>query len=385
MVRVAGLRALGKLGQQIPLEYLLLALKDSEWEVREMAILVLGEMKTQLPNLLQSLLKAAQFDPHTQVRDIAAQTLDQYEVWSKSTHRIAEQPATYNTHIHNPAFDAYAHSARIDTHVHNPAFNTDAHSPETEEVIKDVSQIQVQESKYQYQETQHQQATTPLRPEMWKTFLLNSQHRLKHYRLVGQRQFPLIHKSIWISAPLAILMGYLCAIFSSQHNAAAYLALFTTLSAAISAAFIYGGENDAGLELTLTTPTSIRFVMFWRFVLVIGYNLLLSAIASVGLALLYNGGLLQIIQFWLGPVMLLSSIALTLSFLVSSWFALVTALLIEASQVFAFSNKHILPMPDLSLTITTHWQTNPFMLIAALLVFLIALYYAPYRPGLRNP
>src|SRR5260370_16443574 len=88
------------------------------------------------------------------------------------------------------------------------------------------------------------------------------------------------------------------------HDTALQLALFTTVSAAAGTAFIYDGENDAGLELTLSTPTSMRIVMFYRFLLVVSYNILLSACASAVLALTHRAGLWEIVQIWLGPILL---------------------------------------------------------------------------------
>lgn len=209
-----------------------------------------------------------------------------------------------------------------------------------------------------------------------------------HFWLVFKRQIPLIHKSIWIATPLLLLFGcglVLFATMQSPDNAQKIetaLALFTTVSSAAGVAFIYGAENDAGFELTLSTPTSIRVVMLSRLLLVVGYNFMLSAFASAIIALTHGGGLWEIIQLWLGPMLLLSSITLTLSLMIGSWLALLTALILEATQASLFGFERHLAL--LQLTQPDVWQTNPTMLFLAVVLIVFAILYAPRQPRLSN-
>lgn len=211
---------------------------------------------------------------------------------------------------------------------------------------------------------------------------------LLHCWLVFKRQVPLIHVSVWIVAPLVILFGGWLAFYdivvihitSIAGNWS--LPLFTTVSAAAGAAFIFGAENDAGLEITLSTPTSIRLIMLFRMVLVVGYNFALAALASTFIAIAHGGGLWQIMQMWLGPMLLLSSFTFALSLLLGSWIALLVSFILEASQAFLLdANKY---MATLQLNQADFWQTNPMMLVLAVIFIAFALFYAPRQPRLSN-
>lgn len=122
-------------------------------------------------------------------------------------------------------------------------------------------------------------------------------HVLTHLWLVLNRQVRIIHKSIWIASTLVGLFCCCLALFFSTHSpgrvhdATSLLTLFTAVVAASGVAFMYGSDKDPGFEITLSTPTSIRIVMLCRMALVIGYNFVLSAIASAIIAIAHGGGL----------------------------------------------------------------------------------------------
>lgn len=207
-----------------------------------------------------------------------------------------------------------------------------------------------------------------------------------HFWLVLKRQVPLLPKSIWIASTLIILLGCILTLMTLLHTQTSLetsiLALMTTISAAASVAFIYGAENDAGFELTLATPTSIRLIMLCRLLLVVGYNFALAACASAMVALVHGGGFGQIVQTWLGPMLLLSSITLTLSLLLGSWFALFIGLILEASQALLINfERHV---PVLEFAQANVWQTNPTMLLLAVMFIVFAVLYAPRQPRLNN-
>jgi hypothetical protein len=209
-----------------------------------------------------------------------------------------------------------------------------------------------------------------------------------HLWLVFAQQIRLIHKSIWI---VSTLVGVFCcsmAFIFSRHaqynlqNMTSILVLFTAVVASSGVAFIYGSDNDAAFEITLATPTSIRIVMLCRVVLVIGFNFILSAIASFIIALVHSGGIWEIMQLWLGPMLLLSSISISLSLLVGSAFAVATTLILEALQAIPVTIEKGLVVlqfarPDV-------WQTSPTVLLLALFLFVFAVFYAPRQPRLSN-
>jgi hypothetical protein len=160
------------------------------------------------------------------------------------------------------------------------------------------------------------------------------------------------------------------------------LVLFTAVVASSGVAFIFGTDNDAGFEITLATPTSIRIVMLCRVVLVIGYNFILSATASFIIALVHGGGIWEIMQLWLGPMLLLSSISVSLSLIIGSAFAVAISLILEALQAIPLTIERGLPVlqfarPDMM-------QSSPAVIFLALLLFIFAVYYAPRHPRLSN-
>jgi hypothetical protein len=209
-----------------------------------------------------------------------------------------------------------------------------------------------------------------------------------HLWLVFKRQVRLIHKSIWVVPPLLLLFGYSLAHFAVRgsidhlHQVETVLALITTVSAAAGVAFIYGAENDAAIELTLSTPTSIRIVMLCRLVLVVGYNFIIAACTSTCVALLSDGSPWDIMQLWLGPMLLFSSMALALSLLLGSWFAMIVTFMLEVTQ--AILSGFTRYTPALRFTPPELWQTTPMMLLLALLIIVFAVIYAPRQPRLSN-
>ncbi len=213
---------------------------------------------------------------------------------------------------------------------------------------------------------------------------------LLHFWLILKAQVRIIHRSIWIASALVILFGgvltsvafYSLAAHNHWSQITLFLSLITTITAASGSAFIYGTENDAGLELTLATPTSIRFVMLSRLVLVVGYDFMLSFIVSCAVSLLFGGSLWGIMQLWVGPMVLLSSITLLLSLLIGSWLAMLVSFILEFIQALPLSlTQH---MPALQMANPVTWQTTPTILLLAALFILFAMFYAPRQPKLSE-
>ena len=232
--------------------------------------------------------------------------------------------------------------------------------------------------------TQSTQVLQPKQTTHWHSLLSS----LFHLWLVFKRQVPLIHLSIWIATPLVILFGGGLAFYDIVIIHVAGIAtmwslpLFTTVSSAASAAFIYGAENDAGLEITLSTPTSIRLVMLCRMLWVVGYNFVLAALASTIIAVAQGGELWQIIQTWLGPMLLLSSFTLVLSMILGSWVAVLVSIILETAQSFLLDTNQQPAMIQLSQA--GLWHTNTTMLLLALLFIAFAIFYAPKQPRLAS-
>jgi hypothetical protein len=328
LVRVAALRALSRMGKRAPLEHLLHALRDNDWEVREMAVLCLSEMNAQETDLMSSLLRIAQHDPHNTVRDAAQYALIKYENDLTTTSKQSQQEVS--------------------------------------------SQPEVASIPARLRELTHQTIRASI-----------------HYAVILTRQVALIHKSVWLGSLGIMLLGSILSVHSmfngrdsNLQSAISYLALFMCISAAAGTAFFYGGENDLAHELILTTPTSIRVIMLFRFMLVLGYNILLSACASIVIAMLHGGGLWEVIQCWLGPMVLISSVAFSISLLLGSWFSLLISLIATISHLLSLKINQ--PLPSIDLIMANNWQINPLICYGALLLLLVAIYYAPRQPRLAT-
>lgn len=206
---------------------------------------------------------------------------------------------------------------------------------------------------------------------------------LHHLWLVFRAQISLIHKSIWLVSALVCLLGLSLSLIMATRThaqaqfAADLLVLFIVVAGASGSAFIYGASVDPGFELAITTPTSLRFVMLCRMLLVLGYNFLLGLLASAVFASVYGGGLWECIQLWLGPLLFLSSLCLAISLFISSTFALLCTIVIEALQIAParFSLLVNLPLPELNLN-----STSPALFIAALLLIVLAVIFVPRQP-----
>lgn len=207
-----------------------------------------------------------------------------------------------------------------------------------------------------------------------------------HLWLLCKNQARIIHKSIWIVTPLVMLFATALSLAAIEGNGArlpfaeSVLSLITALSAASGAAFLFGEENDPGLEITLSTPTSMRLVMLCRLGLAIGYNVALAAIASLIIAVAHGGSVWEIMQTWLGPLLLLSSITLILSVVIGSWFAMLAGILLESLRALpGFLNQHA---PLLQTINPASWPTNPAIVFLAVLLIVFAVFYAPRQPRL---
>ncbi len=214
------------------------------------------------------------------------------------------------------------------------------------------------------------------------------QRAAHHLWLVFTRQIPLIHKSIWIASILVNI--FMCALVFLGHEGARHnlhsvegvLAFFTTIAAATGVAFMYQAEHDAGYEIILSTPTSIRIVMICRMALVVGYNLALAAVTSAIIAIALGGTLWDFMRIWLGPMLLLASISLAVSVIFGSIVSVGVSLLLEIVQAITTSLEKSIPF--IHFLHTSLLQTTPTALFVALLLIVFAVYYAPRQPRLSN-
>lgn len=219
------------------------------------------------------------------------------------------------------------------------------------------------------------------------------QHRsfrrgVHHLWLVFSRQVPLIHKSIWIASILVNILMLVLIFLGREgarhnlHSVEGVLAFFTTIAAAAGVAFMYQAEHDAGYEIILSTPTSVRIMMICRMLLVVGYNMALAALTSAIIAIALGGTLWDFMHIWLGPMLLLASISLTISVIFGSVVSLAISLLLEVAQAVISSMERLIPA--VHFVRVNLLQTTPLALCIALLLIVFAVYYAPRQPRLSN-
>ncbi len=214
------------------------------------------------------------------------------------------------------------------------------------------------------------------------------QRVMYHLWLVFTRQIPLIHKSIWVASILVnVLMCVLVFLShaSARHNlqgVEGVLSLFTTIAAATGVAFMYQAEHDAGYEIILSTPTSIRIVMICRMILVVGYNMALAAVTSAIIAITLGGTLWDFMHIWLGPMLLLASISLTVAVIFGSVVSVAVSLLLAVMQAIATSFEQAIPL--IHVLRANLLQTTPTAFFIAFLLIVFAVYYAPRQPRLSN-
>ncbi len=313
LVRMAALRALGQLGEHAPLDQVVLALRDRDMAVRETAVEVLRTLPGQAVRPL-----------------LVAETQDE-----SATVRVA-------------ALDALAY--------HNIAF---AAHPVVHRRIEAMGAISAAYSKTR----QWAQPFTQAFGHAWHIFL---------------RQ-PAVLQHNWFAPVLTLLLADIAVILAAMqmttnlHDISLLLGVVTTLSAAIGIAFAANLSHDAGSEITLATATSVRMILFCRLLVVIASTCLISGGASVAVALAYGQGPWGVIQLWLGPLLLISSLTLALVLLLGSWVAFIAACVLEAVQTLRINaGGQLLPLQHPAL-----WQSNPLIFALALLFLLAAFLYAP--------
>jgi len=175
-------------------------------------------------------------------------------------------------------------------------------------------------------------------------------------------------------------LGCVVALLAVSASAAgAALAVFVPVIAAVGVAFVYGPENDPSLEVALSTPTPPRLVLLARLVLVYGYDLALALAATGALALVRAdvGLVWPLVSLWIGPMLFLSALALLLSLLFGSAPAILAALGLWATKLFASGYASSTFAPAGLDLIDAFWRTNLVLVPLAALCLAVAILQAP--------
>jgi hypothetical protein len=207
---------------------------------------------------------------------------------------------------------------------------------------------------------------------------------------LARAQVRLIPRSIWIASALTMLGGVglsLLVALGTRHaspaagaaHAALILGIFAPLVAAIGAAYVYGPQSDAGLELVLATPTSPRLVLLTRLAIVVGYDLALSIGASLVLVVVSRGSFSAVVGVWIGPLLLLSSVSLVLSLLLSGVAAITGAVVLWVSRLVSAVGASTAGgwLQRVGEPLQAFWQSSPALVVAALALLAFAVFYVP--------
>jgi hypothetical protein len=197
-------------------------------------------------------------------------------------------------------------------------------------------------------------------------------------------QLPLVRGAIWIASAVTMMVGCLVAVLvSGMVDSGLVLAMVAPLVAAIGVAFIYGPDNDPGLELSLATPTPPQLVLAARLTLVYAFDLAVAVIASLVLVVQGGTGLVPLTSLWLGPMLFLSALALVLSLFWGSTIAVSTVMgLWLLRLVVALDPGGLLGLGPLAEMGNAFWQRPPLLIALAAFCLLLAFAYAPRQERL---
>jgi hypothetical protein len=127
-------------------------------------------------------------------------------------------------------------------------------------------------------------------------------------------QTRLLRRSVWVASALGIALAtLLAASLSAEGGQDGALTIALPLIAAAGVAFLYGPDNDPGLEITLATPTPARLVLLSRFGLLFVFDVALALIGTLAISLARGESLWGLALAWLGPMTLLATLSLALS------------------------------------------------------------------------
>lgn len=192
-------------------------------------------------------------------------------------------------------------------------------------------------------------------------------------------QIPLVRGAIWTASAVTMFAGCLVAVLlSNAVEAGLVLAMVAPLVAAMGVAFIYGPENDPGLELSLATPTPPQLVLAARLTLVYGFDLALAVLAALVLAVQGGTDLVPLISLWLGPMLFLSALTLVLSLLWGSAVAIVATMALWLLRLsVALDAGRSLELGVFTELGETFWRRTPLLIALTVLLLLVALVCAP--------
>lgn len=195
--------------------------------------------------------------------------------------------------------------------------------------------------------------------------------------LILRSQTRLVHPATWAASGLVIALGALVSLVfynSTQTGAELPFVFVAPLVAACGVAFLYGLDADPALELQLATPISSRMILLARLALLFGFNLAITLVCSLLLALVQaQVSLIPLIVAWLAPMTFLSALAFLLSVL---FFDSLASVLLCFLLWMGIALRHVTFSAGFVFPDVLNPAFYPFMLLAAPALVLLALWLA---------
>ena len=135
--------------------------------------------------------------------------------------------------------------------------------------------------------------------------------------LLCQSQLRVVRQAIWVASAIVMIIGAAISLIwqNGTMGNGLPLILLAPVVAAIGIASLYGSD-DCVWELEMTTAVPPRLLLLTRLILVFGFDLLLTLLASLTLSLILpEVTLWSLITTWLAPMTFLTTIAFLITIL----------------------------------------------------------------------
>jgi hypothetical protein len=192
--------------------------------------------------------------------------------------------------------------------------------------------------------------------------------------LILRAQARVVQREIWLASALVMVLGLVVTLSVYSAGEMLPFVLLAPVIAAVGMALLYNASLEQILELERGMPIPMRILLLARMALVFSFDCVLALIASLILVVAHSEiALWPLVLDWLAPMAFLSMLAFLISVLSRDSVAGVTlSLATWCVLVFRrFSGGIFERLPDL-----TSVQARPWLLMLALAFGLLALWLA---------
>jgi len=202
-------------------------------------------------------------------------------------------------------------------------------------------------------------------------------HAQQVWRLT-RAQLPLIPKVIWVASAGAVFIAVLIAsLWRDGAFPPSLLGLLLAPVAAAGVAFLGDQDADPALEIALATPTSPRTTLFCRFLLVYGYNAALALSGSLFLTAAQHVDFPLLASYWVGPMLLLTSIGLVLTVRFGAFVGAVAVGALWCLRVLGLALAPLQSTNRVDASLPVLWRTSPTLVLVAVILLVVAAITLP--------